>query len=331
LPKGRFKLTCEPRPTLRELPAEAASLVIAAGKDTAPPRTASLRPGMIALGLALLISLTWAVYATMQLYQERRDTAMFRSMWTPELDQLWRPFVTSKRPLIVAIADPPFVQFKGYGTYRDLTLNRWEDIIKSPVVNAIRRALHDPEMQHSVYYAPIGEVSASFLLGKLLGPRVETLSLLRASELSWQQMADNNVLYIGAQVFFDDRLRGMPVDLDLTSFGTGIHNLRPLPGEPSAFSDVVPTGSSEDGEAYVLVTRIPGPRGTGDVQGFTGSRTSARLAAVQWFTDEAYARTLVEKLKKPSGEIPRYFQVVLNVKFKDGVPTETSYVLHHEL
>src|SRR5580704_17141639 len=42
LPKGRFKLTCEPRPTLRELPAEAASLVIAAGKDTAPPRTSSL-------------------------------------------------------------------------------------------------------------------------------------------------------------------------------------------------------------------------------------------------------------------------------------------------
>src|SRR6185295_4894200 len=106
----------------------------------------------------------------------------------------------------------------------------------------------------SVYYAPIGELSAAFLLGKLLGPRVETLSLLRASELSWQQLADSNVVYIGAQVFFLDRLRAMPVELDLLNSGPGIRNLRPLPGEPAAFSDVVPTGSSEDGEAYVLVT-----------------------------------------------------------------------------
>ncbi|RDJ94239.1 hypothetical protein B4Q13_15945 [Lacticaseibacillus rhamnosus] len=56
-----------------------------------------------------------------------------------------------------------------------------------------------------------------------------------------------------------------------------------------------------------------------------------RLAAVEWFTDEKYARILAGKLRKPSGEIPRYYQVVLRVKYKGGVPTETSYVLHHEL
>jgi hypothetical protein len=40
---------------------------------------------------------------------------------------------------------------------------------------------------------------------------------------------------------------------------------------------------------------------------------------------------MVSKLRKPSGEVPRYYQVALKVKFKDGVPTETSYVLHREL
>ena len=82
------------------------------------------------------------------------------------------------RPLIVAIADPPFVQFKGYGAYRDLQLNRWEDIVKSPQVEAIRKALKDPEIQQSVYYAPMGEVNALFLLGKLMGPRVPGISLI---------------------------------------------------------------------------------------------------------------------------------------------------------
>jgi hypothetical protein len=333
LPKGRFKLICDQR----QVPAEAAvdpgnaAMGLAAGNEAVNVRRPVLRPLSLFLALAALVSMAWAAYATVELFEERQDTAMFRSTWTPELKQLWGPFLTARRPLIVAIADPPFVQFKGYGTYRDLTLNRWEDIVKSPQVKAIQKALNNPEMQHSVYYAPIGELSASFLLGKLLGPRVEALSLLRASELSWQQLADNNVLYVGAQVFFTDRLQSMPVDLDLLNSGAGLRNLRPLPGEPPSFFDVVPTGSSEDGEAYVLVTHVPGPRGTGDVQSFTSNRTSGRLAAVQWFTDEAYARVLVGKLRKPSGEIPRYYQVVLRVKFKDGVPTETSYVLHHEL
>jgi len=37
------------------------------------------------------------------------------------------------------------------------------------------------------------------------------------------------------------------------------------------------------------------------------------------------------KLRKPSGEIPRYYQLVLKVKYKDAVPTDISYVTHREL
>ena len=43
------------------------------------------------------------------------------------------------------------------------------------------------------------------------------------------------------------------------------------------------------------------------------------------------ARILTGKLRKPNGELPRFYQVVLKVKYKDAVPTEVSYVLHHEL
>ena len=330
LPKGQFSLTCKPRLAAEALPAERANPVAAVPSFRA--NLSSLPLVVALLGVPLLISLAWAAYATAALSRQTRQNAVLsRSIWTPELQQLWQPFLTAKRPLLVVIGDPPFVQFTGFGTYRDLHLNNWEDIVKSPEVNAIRKALGNAEMQHSLYYAPIGEVSATFLLGKLLGPRVDTMTLERASELSWQQLADNNVLYIGAQVFFMDRLRGMPVDLDLQNSSIGIQNLHPLPGEPSVLRDVVPPEPFGDGEAHILITRVPGPRGTGDVQSFFSNRTSGRLAAVQWFTDENFARILVEKLRKPSGEIPRYYQVVLKVNFKDGVPTKTSYVLHHEL
>jgi hypothetical protein len=336
LPKGHFKLICEPRPAekINEIaPADLMPVPELPGSLAAPEKPGSGRPGrMVAiLSATLAAAALWGALATLQLWRERQDSAMIRAIWTPELEQLWKPIVTARLPLIVSIADPPFVQFKGFGAYRDLTLNRWEDIVKSPQVVAIRKALDNVEMQPNVYYAPIGEVSASFLIGKLLGPRVPALSLLRASELSLQQLADNNVLFIGAPVFFEDLLTRLPVQLDLVNARPGIHNNRPRAGEPSLLRDEVPTGASEDGEAYALVTHVPGPLRTSYIESFTSNRTPGRLAAVGWYTNPVYARTLAEKLRKKSGEIPRYYQVVLKVKYKAGVPTETSYVLHHEL
>ncbi len=60
-------------------------------------------------------------------------------------------------------------------------------------------------------------MNTAVLVGKLLGPRIETLSLLRTSELSFQQLANNNVLSIGAPVFFQGELQGLPVQLDLVN------------------------------------------------------------------------------------------------------------------
>jgi hypothetical protein len=330
LPKGRFRLTCEARPVSAE-PAIETPESPDVGEDW------WRRPAVL-LSAALGLAVIWGVYETVRngrLEREQARTEMFRAMWTPELEQLWRPFVEGSRPLIVSIADPPFMQFEGFGAYRDLALNTWDDMLKSPAVIAMRKALGNPEVRPNPYYAPVGEVNASFALGKLIGPRVRAMSLLSTSDLSWQQMADNNLLYIGAPVFFTQQLNGMPVKLELANTGGrgqgGITNLNPRPGEPARLVDQIPPGSAEDGEVYALVTHVPGPRRTTEVTAFTSNRTPGRLAAVEWFTDAMYARTLVSKLRNPSGEIPRYYQVALRVKFKNGVPTETSYLFHHEL
>jgi hypothetical protein len=257
-------------------------------------------------------------------------------MWTPELHELWQPFTSgTNKPLIVSIADPPFAQFEGAGSYRELTLNTWEDIQKSPNIGKIRAALGNPNLVPGGYYSPIGEVSASFALGKLLGPRVSAMSLLRTSEISLQQLADNNVLYIGAAVFFYPLLSSCPAKLEFlpsqSGGPSGITVLEPKAGEPARFNDQLPTGPAEDGDVYALVTHVPGPRRTSEITAFMGNRTPARLAAVEWFTEPQYAKTLAAKLRQPNGSLPRYYQVVLKVKFMSGVPTETSYVTHRGL
>jgi hypothetical protein len=321
IPKGHFKLSVTPRP----LPAHS----VADHPEVLPqgPTHTVLIWGLAA---ALVIAVGWAAVASMQLRREQQESAVFRSMWTPGLEQLWEPFLSAQRPVIVAIEDPPFAQFAGYGVYREMPLNSWADIEKSPRIAAIRKLLGNPDMTPSHYYAPVGEVSGAFLLGRLLGPRVPGLSLSVVRDLSWQQLASHNVIYMGASVFFTDRFKGLPAAIDFDYVRGGVQNARPGPGELAFYPEQL-QNASESGELYAIVTHVPGPSGSGDVTSFTSMRTPSRLGAVQWFTDATHAGELVGKMKNAAGQMPRYYQVLLRVKFKDSVPTQTSYVLHHDL
>jgi len=323
LPRGRFKLSFEERQQSEN-----------AAPASAHGMPARFARSVVLLALALAVTLAFGTYFAIGYWQMEQNTDIFRGMWTSELNQLWQPFLDAKHPLILSIVNPPFAEFKGFGVFRDRSLTTWEDFVKSPAVGAIRKSLKNPDVEFSAYYTPGGEVNASFLIGKLLGARVPTLSLLRTQKLSWQQLADNNVLYVGAPAFFADQLNGMPAELELLSVAGGIRNLRPRPGEPAEFIDKVTSpdlSDGGDGECYALVTHVPGPLETTDVESFTAGRTAVRMAAVQSFTDKAFAQMLVSKMKSADGQLSRYYQVVLRVKFREGVPTETTYVLHREL
>ena len=71
--------------------------------------------------------------------------------------------------------------------------------------------------------------------------------------------------------------------------------------------------------------------GKGDVLYFSGNHVSSVTAGVEAFTDPTLAKTLVIKMRKPDGSLPRFYQVVLKVKSMDDMPLEISYVMHREL
>jgi hypothetical protein len=79
----------------------------------------------------------------------------------------------------------------------------------------------------------------------------------------------------------------------------------------------------------------PGPQGNanGDtlVMNFSGRYGAGIAGAVNWFIDPVAARGLVAKLRGADGTIPRYYQVLLKIRYQDRVPVETSYVLHRDL
>lgn len=67
-----------------------------------------------------------------------------------------------------------------------------------------------------------------FMFGRLLGPHAQNLSLVRTSQLSWKQLADNNVIFVGVQNLFFNQLRG-PIEPQLIPELEGIRNVNPAP------------------------------------------------------------------------------------------------------
>jgi len=138
--------------------------------------------------------------------------------------------------------------------------------------------------------------------------------------------------------FYRDRTADAHRRIDPRSAKAGSGELRAhvtlFPG--AMFWPCMPVGERAErrvtcGEVHALVSHTPGPLGSGDIESFSANHSPGTLAAVEWFTQPHLAQILVSRLRKANGEIPRYFQIVLDVTYKDTVPTEVSYVMHREL
>jgi hypothetical protein len=62
-----------------------------------------------------------------------------------------------------------------------------------------------------------------------------------------------------------------------------------------------------------------------------GNASPDTFAAAEWLTQPWRARELVSHLRMRTGELPKHFQVVIKVAFKQGIPVQSSYVYHHVL
>jgi hypothetical protein len=342
VPKGRFKLKFEHR---NGTATHAGGILAPPGAGPSPhPQEQGAdvqkKPRAWRLWLSLATAAMLGIAIGASFYRLRpagaKATAVtYAAGWDADMEALWQPFVATGRPLVVAIEDPLFIELNGDpGVYfRDKQLNDWGSITASSTVTAVKRATKSSEIHPSRYYTAYGEVEASFLIAKLLGPRIQNLTVVKTSNLSLQQLADNNVLFVGVQnIFFTEQIQAAPIEVPLEQVPEGIRNLHPGPNEPALFADQYSTAPAEEGVAYALITHFPGPMGGNDVESFTSYRSAGYVAAVKAFTNPDFVKPLVAKLKQAcGGHMPAYYQIVLKVTFKDDVPTEINLVLAREL
>ncbi len=320
LPKGGFHVVFEPRKAAFE------QVVVT---EEPPPRGWRRRETVLAGGLIL------ALAAVAFLATRKAPVSEPVVPWTPEIQQLWEPILSSNRPLVVCIATPLSVLIPGYGFVREFAVNDWEDVPKSKGIAALKEALHAQTVQPTFGYTGVGTASAALLLGQFLGARQKSLVVTRANLLSLPELMEENVVFLGP-LTGDREIRALRVDQEILLEPDGIRNLHPRPGEPAFVPEATGAPSGRRGgedslDTYSLISRVPGLRGKGEILSLSGNQISSVMAGAQALTDPSVAKMLVGKMRKPDGSIPRYFQVVLRVRSMDGVPTEITYMFHREL
>ena len=282
----------------------------------------------LVLAVALVLAVTWATLVTIWSVRARREATVLSQSWNRELEGLWEPFLETNRPVLVCLGTPLFIRIPEYGFFRDPKTNDWAEVEKSERITAVRKGLAGREILPWYAFTGAGEASAAFLVSRLLSTRKHDILLTRSNLMSWQQVADDDIVFIGPPKF-NPQLQAAALKRDIVVEPGGIRNLRPRPGEPVYLEDRTDPSKPAEGETHALISRTAGLSGMGELLVLGGNASSDTFAAAEWLTQPKRAAELVRRLRDSSGRLPRHYQVVVKVVFKQGIPVESSYVFHH--
>jgi hypothetical protein len=278
MPKGGFRVTFEPRRTVT-VPIEIRE----------PARGWRRRETVLASALVIAMGCT-AFFMTSLWRVERADasSSSLIGTWTPALRELWEPLLSSSRRLVVCVATPLFVKLPGFGVIREPSTNDWDDVPASKRLSSMEGALRAGITEPSYGYTEMGTATGAFLLGQFLAPRKQAVPITRANVMSWPEIAEDNVIFLGPATGIH-QTEDISSDAQLVLDPTGIRNLSPRSGEPPLIQDHPAEGGAESGVTYALISRVPAMNRPGAILMLSGNQIASVMGGVQAFTNPALA------------------------------------------
>ncbi len=257
-----------------------------------------------------------------------------RRSTVPELTReqrlFWEPLLEGDRPIILSLGAPLFVKTPG-GFFRNPRANRWEEVLATQqLFGWLQAEIAQGDALPVNIYTGLGDALGAVQITKLLTAAGRDLIAKRSTAVSWDELANHNVVFLGPPKY-TLQLNEIPVRMDLFMDGNLIRNRAPRKGEPTELMGNWPEKSPYVTEDYALISRVPGLHGRREYLILSASSTEGTAAAATFVTDPNFVRQLVERLRRPGGRLPRYFQVVIHARFRAMVPVEISYRFHHEL
>jgi hypothetical protein len=246
----------------------------------------------------------------------------------PAVRLLWAPFLDSARPTVICLGTPLFLRNRSFRV-RDSHLN----VTDTPEAQARIQELQDKLGLDSFVptfdYTGIGEAYAAFGIARVFGGAHREASLTRANVLSWDDIRGENVIFLGPPKF-NPHLAAITDSLELTVKESQVINARPRSGEPATYGRIS-DGNRDAAEDHVLLDWLPGIGPSDRILILEGGSTSSNWAAADYLTHPATARELVSRIKLSDGTLPPFFQVLLHVKYKASVPTQTDFVTFRQI
>ncbi len=278
----------------------------------------------LALGSSALVFLLLAVH-----WRATSAPAKTAAPWTPELEMIWQPLLDSGHPLIISLGTPLFTKLaRSY--FRNPRINEWPEAQASEQIKLLQKDLESSYAVPAYPYTGVGEATGVFLLSKLLLARKPEMLLKRSIVLSWDDVRESDVVFLGPPKF-NQLLKDIPAEEAFSIERGAIRNPHPRPGEPDAYRSTWSQDQTQLMEDYALIHRLPGPVGHGEIMILASASTEGTWAAVEYVTKANYAEELVDKIKLPSGKLPGSYQVVIRVECRQQVPWKISFVTHRVL
>jgi hypothetical protein len=246
----------------------------------------------------------------------------------PAVRLLWAPFLESTRPTVVCLGTPLFLRNRSFRV-RDSHLNATDTPEAQARIQQLEEKLGLDSFVPTFDYTGIGEAYAAFGIARLFGGAQREASLTRANVLSWNDIRGENVIFLGAPKF-NPHLAAITDTLELTVKESQVINKRPRAGESATYGRIS-DGNRDAAEDHVLIDWLPGIGPSDRILILEGGSTSSNWAAADYLTHPSTARELVSRIKLPDGTLPPSFQVLLHVKYKDSVPTQTEFVTFRQI
>lgn len=248
--------------------------------------------------------------------------------WTPALDAFWQPLLGDSTPIVISFGSPLFLT-QGNFNVRNAEINEWADLAKSTQLMKLAPSLPLSGWKPIYDYAGIGDVHGAFLVAKLLASRKPQLILKRGLVLSWEDIKNNHLVFIGNGKN-QEKLRDVLTDRDFILSEPVIRNIHPKPGEPVEFRQVVDPQTGELKLDYALLTFLPGIEQGRYMFLLSAGSTETIGGAVEAVTNPKFTEPLAAHLRS-GGSMPKAYQLVVKIRLNAGVPVEVSYATHHVL
>jgi hypothetical protein len=252
------------------------------------------------------------------------------------LTALWGPWLHDPNGAVVCFSSPLTAVIKHYPQPRIGTLVSPSLRVDGAEEELLRSSFDMPPGGY-VYMTPShsqikkGEGLGAVLLARLFATAGAPFKTTESLQLSWNNFRNTNLILFGnsdTNSWLDPLLESYPYHLR-THKGANPRSIvisNPAPEEQSEYFTEYPSVWNKRRLDYALVSMLPGLDHDVKLLLVNGLNHYATQAAIEYLTTPGDVETLLAHLRGAAGqrEGPWFFQLVLRVEVREGVPTRST-------